>query len=113
MSFQLIVTSGAASLFTVWLRIGKLFLFIPSKWIESPLDCKEIKPVGPEGYQSWMFIGRSDAEAETPILWLPEVKDWLIGKDPDARKDWRQAEKGMTEEETVGWQYWFNGHEFE
>ena len=71
------------------------------KTLESPLDCKEIKPVNPKGNQSWIFIGRTDAEAETPILWPPDGKNWLIGKDPDAGKDWRQ-EKGMTEDEMVG-----------
>ena len=72
------------------------------KTLESPLDCKEIQPVHPKGDQSWVFIGRTDAEAETPILWPPDVKNWLIGKDPDARKDWRWEEKGKTEDEMVG-----------
>ena len=72
------------------------------KTLESPLDCKEIQPVNPKGNQSWIFIGRTDAEAETPIPWPPDVKNWLIGKDPDAGKDWRQEEKGMTEGEMVG-----------
>ena len=71
------------------------------KTLESPLDCKEIQPVHPKGDQSWVFIGRTDDEAETPILWLPEVENWLIGKDPDARKDWRQVEKEATENEMV------------
>ena len=71
------------------------------KTLESPLDCKEIQPVYPKGNQSWMFIGRSDVEAETPILWPPDVKNWLIWKDPDAGKDWRQEEKGMIEDEMV------------
>ena len=79
----------------------------------SPLDCKEFKPVNPKGNQSWIFIGRTDAEAETPILWPPDVKHWLIGKDPDAGKDWRQEEKGMMEDEMVGWHHWLNGYEFE
>ena len=83
------------------------------KTLESPLDCKEIKPVHPKGNQSWIFFGRTDAEAETPILWPPDVKNWLIGKDPDAGKDWRQEEKGMTEDEKVGWYHWLDGHEFE
>ena len=83
------------------------------KTLESPLDCKEIKPVHSKGNQSWIFIRRTDAEAETPILWLPDAKNWLIGKDPDSGKDWRQEEKGMTEGEMVGWHYWLNGHEFE
>ena len=76
------------------------------------LDCKEIKPVHPKGSQSWLFIGRSDAEAETPILWPPDVKKWLIGKDPDAGKDWSQEVKGMTADEMAGWHHWLNGHEF-
>ena len=80
--------------------------------LESPLDCKEIKPVCPKGHQSWMFIGRTDAEAETPILWPPDVKSWLIWKDPDAGKDWGQEEKGITEDEMVGWHHRLNGHGF-
>ena len=83
------------------------------KTLESPLDCKEIKPVNPKGDQSWMFIGRTYAEAETPILWPPDGKSWLIWKDPDAGKDWGQEEKGMTEDEMVGWHHWLDGHEFE
>ena len=78
--------------------------------LESPLDSKEIKPVHPKGNQSWIFIGRTDAEAAAPILWPPDVKSWLIGKDPDAGKDWRQ-EKGTAEDEMVGWHHWLNGHE--
>ena len=81
--------------------------------LESPLDCKEIKPVNPKENQPWLFIGRTDAEAETPILWPPDSKSWLIGKDPDAGKDWRQEEKGMTEDEMVGWYHWLNGPDFE
>ena len=77
---------------------------------ESPLDCKEIQSVCPKGNRSWMFIGRTDAEAETPILWPPNVKNWLIWKDPDGGKDWRQEEKGMTEDEMVGWHHWLNGY---
>ena len=75
------------------------------KTLESPLDCKEIQPVHPEGDQSWVFIGRTDAEAETPVLWPPHAKSWLIGKDPDAGRDWGQEEKGMTEDEMVGWHH--------
>ena len=82
------------------------------KILESPLDCKDIKPVHPKGNQSWIFIGRTDAEAEAPILWPPDVKNWLVGKDPDAGKDWRQEEKGMTEDEMVGWHHRLDGHEF-
>ena len=83
------------------------------KTLESPLSCKEIQPVHPKGNQSWIFIGRTDAEAETPTLWPPDVKNRLIGKDPDAGKDWRLKEKGMTEGEMVGWHHRLNGHEFE
>ena len=82
------------------------------KILESPLDSKEIKPVNPKGNQSWVFIGRTDGEAEAPILGLPDVKNWLIWKDPDAGKDWRQEEKGMTEDELVGWHHRLNGHGF-
>ena len=83
------------------------------KTLESPLDSKEIKPVNPKGNQSWIFIRRTDVEAETPILWSPDVKNWLLGKDPDAGKDWRQEEKSTTEDEMFGWHHWINGHEFE
>ena len=83
------------------------------KTLESPLDCKEIKPVNPKGNQSWIFIGRTDAEAGAPILWSPDAKSWLIRKDPDAGKDWRQKEKGTTEDETVGRHHWLSGQEFE
>ena len=82
------------------------------KTLESPLDCKEIQPVYSNGNQSWIFIGRTDAEAETPILW-PDVKNWLTGKDTDAGKDWRQEEKGTTEDDIVGWHHWLDRHEFE
>ena len=83
------------------------------KTLESPLDCKEIQPVHPKGDQSWVFVGRTDAEAETPVLWPPHAKSWLIGKDPDAGRDWGQEEKGMTEDEMVGWHHQINGDEFE
>ena len=83
------------------------------KTLESPLDCKEIQSVNPKGNQSWVFIGRADTDAETPILRPPDAESWLTGKDPDARKDWRQEEKGMTEDEMFGWHHWLNGHEFE
>ena len=83
------------------------------KTLESPLDCKEIQPVHPKGDESWIFIGRTDAEAEAPILWSPEWKNQLIRKDADAGKEWRQQEKGVTEDELVGWHHWLNGHEFE
>ena len=78
-----------------------------------PLDGKEIQLVHPKGNQSWTFIGKTDAEAETPIFWPSDAKNWLIGKDPDAGKDWRREEKGMTEDELVGWHYQLDGHEFE
>ena len=81
--------------------------------LESPLDRKEIKPVNPKGNQARIFIGRNDAEVEAPILWPPDAKNWLTGKDPDGGKDWRQEEKGMTEDEMVGWHHLLNGHEFE
>ena len=83
------------------------------KTLESPLDCRKIKPVHPKGNQPWIFIGRTDAEAETPILWPPDVKSWLTGRDPDAGKDWRQEEKGTTEDEMIRWHHRLNGHEFE
>ena len=83
------------------------------KTLESLLDCKEIKPVNPKGNQSWISIGRTDAEVETPILWPSDARNWLIGKDPDAGKDWRQEETGMTEDNMVGWHHWLNGHKFE
>ena len=83
------------------------------KTFESPLDCKEIQPVHPKGNQSWIFIRKTDAEAEAPIVWPPDVKNWLFGKDPDAGKDWRGEDKGTTEDEIVGWPHWLNGHELE
>ena len=83
------------------------------KTLESPLDCKEIQPVHPKEDQSWIFVGRTDAEAETPILWPSDVKNWLIWKDPDAGKDWRQEEKRMTGDEMVGWHHQLDGQEFE
>ena len=82
------------------------------KTLEGPLDCKEIQPVHPKGDQSWVFIGRTDVEGETPVLWPPNVESWLIWKDPDAGKDWGQEEKGMREDEMVGWHHQLNGHEF-
>ena len=83
------------------------------KTLESPLDSKQIQPVHPKGNQSWIFIGRTDAEAETPILWPPDVKNWLTEKEPDAGKKWRQEDKGMTEDEMAGWHHQLNGNEFE
>ena len=91
----------------------------PSLWqkakktLESPLHCKEIQPVYSKTEQFWVFIGRTDVEVETSILWLPHVKSWLIEKDPDAGRDWRQEKKGMTEDEMAGWYHWLSGHEFE
>ena len=83
------------------------------KTLESPLDCKEVQPVHPKGDQSWVFIGRTDAKAETPVLWPPHVKSWLTGKDPDSGTDWGQEEEGTTEDEMAGWHHWLDGHEFE
>ena len=83
------------------------------KILESPLDCKEIQPVHSEGDQPWDFFGRNDAKAETPVLWSPHVKSWLIGKDSDAGRDWGQAEKGTTEDEMAGWHHWLDGCESE
>ena len=83
-----------------------LWTVVFEKTLEIPLDCKEIPPVHPKGDQSWIFIGRTDAEAEIPILWPPNAKNWLIGKDPDAGKDWRQEEKGTTKDKMVGWHHW-------
>ena len=93
--------------------IRRFWTVVLEKTLESHLDCKKIQPVNPKGTQSWIFIGRTDAEVETPILWPPEVKNWFIGKGPAAGKDCRQEEKGMTEDGMVGWRYRFNGREFE
>ena len=97
--------------------------WVPKNWFfwivvlentpESPLDCEEIQAVNPKGNQPWIFIGRTDAEGEAPILWPPDMKNWLIGKDPDAGTDWRPQEKVPTEDETVGWHHWLDGVEFE
>ena len=89
------------------------FWTVVVKTLESPLDCKEIQPVHPEGNQSWVFIGRTEAAAEAPILWPTDMKNWLTGKDPDVGKDWRGEEKGTTEDEMVGWHHWLDRHEFE
>jgi len=83
------------------------------KTLKSPLDCKEIQPVHSKGDQSWVFFGRTDAKAETPILWPPDAKSWLLGKDSDAGRDWGQEEKGTTEDEMAGWHHWLDGREFE
>ena len=88
-------------------------MVVLEKTLESTLDCKGLQLLHPKGNESWIFIGRTDAEAEIPILWPPDAKSWLIGKDPDAGKAWGQEEKGTTEDEMVGWHHWLNGHEFE
>ena len=94
-------------------RTDAFELWVLEKTLEISLDCKELQPVYPKGNQLWIFIGRTDAKAETPIVWPPDAKNWLTGKDPDAGKVWRQEEKGMTEDEMVGWHHWLDGHEFE
>ena len=97
-----------------WVLKNRCFwTVVLEKTLESPLDCKEIQPVHPKRGQSWVFIGRIDAEAETPVLWPPDAKSWLIGKDPDAGKDLGQEEKGTTEDETAGWHHRLHGHESE
>ena len=97
-----------------WVPKNWCFLTVVlEKTLESPLDCRVIQPGNPKGNQSWIFVGRTGAEAETPILWPPNVKNWLIGKEPDVLKDWRQEGKGTTEDEMVGWHHWLDGHEFE
>ena len=99
-----------------WIFTGRTDAFELWCWrrlLRVPWAARRIKPVNPKGNQPWIFIGRTDAEAEAPILWPPDVKSQLIGKDPDARKDWRQEEKEMTDNEMVGWHHWLNGHEFE
>ena len=88
-------------------------IVVLKKTLENPLDCKVSKSANPKGNKPWILIGRTLAEAETPILWPPDVKSQLIGKDPDARRDWRQEEKWATEDEIVGWHHWLNGHQFE
>ena len=99
----------------IWaLKNWSFWTVMLEKTIETPLDCKELKSVNPQGNQSWISIGMTDAEAETPIFWPPDTKNWFIRKDPDAGKDWRQEEKGTTEDdEMVGWHHWLDGHEFE
>ena len=89
------------------------WIVLLQKTLESPLDCKDVQPVLHKAYQSWILIGRTNAEAVAPILWRPDVKKWLLGKDTDAGKDWKQEEKGTTEDEMVGWHHWLDGHEFE
>ena len=94
-------------------RIDDFELWLGEDSFESPLGCKKTQPVDPERNQSWMFIGGTDVEAETPILWPSYAKNWLIWEDPDGGKDWQWEEKGMTEDEMVGWHHQLNGHEFE
>ena len=89
------------------------WIVVLEKTLESPLDCKEIQSVHSKGDQPWVFLGRTDAKAETPLLWSPHAKSWLIGKDPDAGRDWGQEERGMTEDEMAGWHHWLDGREFE
>ena len=90
---------------------GCFWTVVLEKTLESPLDCKEVQPVHPKGNQPWIFIGRTDAETETPVLWPPHVKSWLIGKDSDAGRDWGQEEEGTTEDEMAGWHHWLDGRE--
>ena len=94
-------------------RIDAFKLWFWRRLLRSPLDYQEIQPVYPKGNQSWIFRERADAEAETPVVWPPDATSWLIGKDPDVGKDWRQEEKGTTEDEMVGWHHQLHGHEFE
>ena len=94
------------------LKNGCFWTMVLEKTLENPLDSKEIQPVHPKGDQSWVFIGRTDVEAETPILWSPDAKSWLTGKDPDAGTDWGQEEKGTTEDEMAGWHHQLDGHGF-
>ena len=101
-------TSGSSWLTYCWSLAWRIL-----KTLESPLDCKEIQPVHSKGDQPWVFFGRNDAKAETPVLWLPHVKSWLIGKDSDAERDWGQEEKGTTEDKMAGWHHRLDGCEFE
>ena len=108
-----VVMYGCES-WTSWaLKNWCFWTVVLEKTLESPLDCKETKPVHPKRNQSWIFVGRIDAETETPILWPPDAKNWLIGKDPDVGKEWRQEEKGTTEDQMVGWPHRLDGCEFE
>ena len=95
-----------------WAPKNLCFWTVVLKTLESPLDCKEIQPIHPKGDQSWVFIGRTNVETETPIFWPPDAKSWLIGKDPDAGKDWWHEEKRTTEDNLIGWHHRLNGHEF-
>ena len=104
---------GEISITSYTLKSWCFWTVVLDKTLESPLDCKEIQPVHPKGDQSWVFIERTDAKAETPILWPPHVKSWLIGKDSDAGRDCGQEEKGTTEDEIAGWHHWLDGRESE
>ena len=106
--FHILISTSCFLLFHYNHLVGVL-----EKTIDSPLDCKEIPPVHPKGNQSWIFVGRTDIEAEISVLWPPDAKSWLVRKDPDAGKGWRWEEKGMIEDEMVGWHHRLNGHEFE
>ena len=100
----------------LWIKLSAdnwcFWTVVLEKTLESPLDCKEIQPIHSEGDQSWVFFGRNNAKAETPVLWPPHVKCWLIGNDSDAERDWGQEEKGTTEDEMAGWHHRLDGHEF-
>ena len=108
----ILIMNGGRGRATFMIRLSYLLSLSYIQWNESPLDWKDIQPVHPKGNQSWIFIGRTDVEAETPILWPPAVKRWLIWKDPDSGKDWGQEEKGTTEDEMVGWHHRLDGHGF-
>ena len=120
---HMVIAMGSSSSHVLMWELDRKDDWVPKDWcfwavvlektLESPLDCKEIQPVNSKGNQSWLFIGSTDAEAEVPILWPPDLKNWLIGKDPEAGKDWRWEEKGTTEDEMVGWHLAHDGHEFE
>ena len=109
-----VVMYGCESCEESWvLKNWCFWTVVLEKTLESPSNCKEIQWVHPKGYQSLIFTGRTDADAEAPILWPPDAKDWFIGKDPDARQNWREEEQRMTEDEMARWHHWLNGHEFE
>ena len=97
----------------LWRKLSTEELMLLKKTLEGPLGCKEIQPIHPKGDQSWLFFGRNNAKAETPVLWPPHAKSWPIGKYPDAGRDWGQEEKGTTEDEMAGWHHQINGHESE
>ena len=111
---SLVIICKTYTFYEVWaLKNWCFWTVVLEKTLESPLHCQEIKPINPKGNQSWIFLGRADVEAEAPILWPSDVKSQIIGKDPDAGKDWRREEKGRTADEMVGWHHQLNGHEFE